>query len=118
MNFIFTFLQIMDPDGFLLDPCQFSSEVNAYRKLIAHTLEENLAYQQFWVNLTIIDDGSGCPRKVYSLFKFILFIILLTMFLQYNNYNNDNYYNYYNNCSICWQKEKIEETGETEETGD
>ena len=101
----------MDPDGFLLDPCQFSSEVNAYRKLIAHTLEENLAYQQFWVNLTIIDDGSGCPRKVYSLFKFILFIILLTMFLQYNNYNYNNYYNnYYNSCSPC-------QKGETEETG-
>ena len=41
-----------DKEGFLLDPYQFPSAVDAYRQLIADALEENFAYQPFWVNLT------------------------------------------------------------------
>ena len=50
-------------EEFLLAPCQFSGAA-AYRQLIADVLEENLSYQQFWVNFTTVDDGTGCPRKV------------------------------------------------------
>ena len=64
---------MMNPDGFLLDSCHGPSNSvisnvmasTAYRKLIALTLEENMAYQQFWVNLTD-PNFSSCPRKVLS----------------------------------------------------
>ena len=57
----------MNADGFLLDSCHGIPVMysTSYRKLIAHTLEENLAYQQFWVNLTD-PNFSSCPRKVLS----------------------------------------------------
>ena len=36
-----------------------------YRQFFAHVLEENLAYQQFWVNYTIAACYALGPRKVY-----------------------------------------------------
>ena len=60
---IYTIFQMMDPDAILLPDCLavLSGAYGVARQFFAHVLEENLAYQQFWVNYTT----SACPRKVY-----------------------------------------------------
>ena len=77
---MFTLLQMMDQEGLLLNPYQTNIAIGVaasrqwvdflFRNLIAHSLEENLAYQQFWVdfNLTVgcatwqLDTSSDTPN--------------------------------------------------------
>ena len=51
----------MDDDGFLLDPFQFTPAsihiLDGQREFFSAVLEENQAYQQFWINLTNTDSG-------------------------------------------------------------
>ena len=69
MNVLCTIFQMMDPDGELVPDCfatwwglypslALSRYHIEYRQFFAHVLEENLAYQQFWVNFTT----SACPK--------------------------------------------------------